>query len=135
VNWVKSHVSKQSRLAIDVEDHVSSIIGITDKYFQNNIVVSLNMDFIRHDYTRYCAVIGELGTLRWDGIEGSIMIRKEGSEQWELLYQHKDSRNYTYIEEVSHFFDCVTSNTKPIINGDDGLNVLKVIESMRKSSE
>ena len=47
------------------------------------------MDFTRHDTTRFCKVIGQLGTLYWNGIDGSIKLFKKGSNQWKTLLEKK----------------------------------------------
>jgi len=77
VNWVKAHISKQSGLDIDVEDSANIILG-----FKSNdvgeLTASLNMDFIRHDTTRKCFVIGEKGTLLWDGFLGKVKYFAKG---------------------------------------------------------
>ena len=35
------------------------------------------MDFTRHDTTRFCKVIGQLGTLYWNGIDGVLSYLKK----------------------------------------------------------
>ena len=133
IKWVKSHVSKQSDLDIDVEDSANIILG-----FKSNdgreLTVSLNMDFIRHDTTRKCFVIGEKGTLLWNGINGQVMFFKKSGTQWDELYSSKLEREYTYKEEIKSFFLSVETITIPSISGQDGLEVVKIIENIKESS-
>jgi predicted dehydrogenase len=133
IKWVKSHVSKQSDLDIDVEDSANIILG-----FKSNdgreLISSLNIDFIRHDTTRKCFVIGEKGTLLWNGINGQVMFFKKSGTQWDELYSSKLEREYTYKEEIKSFFLSVETITIPSISGQDGLEVVKIIENIKESS-
>ena len=52
-------ISKQSDLEIDVEDSAQVILGFED-VDGAVLTASLNIDFIRHDTTRKCFVIGEM---------------------------------------------------------------------------
>ena len=133
INWVKSHVSKQSDLDIDVEDSAHVILG----FDENNgtlLTASLNVDFIRHDPTRKCFVIGEKGTLLWDGINGQVMFFKKSGTQWDELHSSKLENDYTYKEEIKSFFLSVETSTIPSISGQDGLEVVRIIENIKESS-
>ena len=46
---------------------------------------SINLDFVRQDPTRYCLIVGVKGTLRWDGIAGTIDFFAAGSKKWENI--------------------------------------------------
>jgi len=133
INWVKSHVSKQSDLDIDVEDSAQAILGFYEK---NGAVLtaSLNIDFIRHDSTRRCYVIGEKGTLLWDGINGKVMFFKKSGIQWDELHSSKLDNDYSYKEEIKSFFLSVEASSIPSISGQDGLEVIKIIENIKESS-
>ena len=62
--WVLASLTKQSNLEIDVEDNAHIIMEMNDSLTNRSAVVTVNMDFIRHDTTRTCTVIGEFGTMR-----------------------------------------------------------------------
>ena len=133
INWVKSHISKQSDLDIDVEDSANIILGFksTDG---RELTASLNMDFIRHDATRKCFVIGEQGTLLWNGISGKVEFFAKGDNDWSTLFSSKADRNYTYTEEIKSFFSSIEFNRSPYISGDDGMHVVSIVEAIKKSS-
>ena len=133
VTWIKSHTSKQSNLDIDVDDSASIILafkGQDDK----EIVSSLNMDFIRHDATRKCYVIGEKGTLYWNGITGKVKLFSESSNCWTEIFNSSPERNYTYSEEIKSFFSSVESRAHPYINGKDALETVLAVEAIEYSS-
>ena len=133
IRWVKSHISKVSDLEIDVEDTANIILGFENQ-FGDQLSATLNMDFIRHDTTRQCLVIGKKGSLRWDGTVGEVKYFPEGGKGWEVLYSSMPERNYTYMEEIEHFFSSIKSGKSPLISGKGGLEVVLAIEAINKSS-
>ena len=131
-SWVKSHISKQSDLEIDVEDSASMIFGLNINQ-GSEVVVSLNMDFIRHDSMRQCTVIGDEGSLRWDGIKGEVSIFQKNSKEWSLIFSQSTDRDYTYKCEISDFIAAIEKNKKVTITGQDGLKVVQVIDAIHQS--
>jgi len=133
ISWVQAHLSKQSSLEIDVEDSAHIILGFK-KDKNTEIVASLNMDFIRHDTTRKCCVIGDKGTISWDAISGKVSFFSPDSNDWELLFESLPDRNFTYTKEIKSFFDSVEFNKPVSVSGKDGLSVIEIIEAIEKSS-
>jgi len=132
--WVKSHVSKQSDFDIDAEDLANIILGL--KSSNGSIhTATLNMDFFRHDTVRYCEVIGKKGTLTLDFISGEVRIYSPLLGEWEVLYQSLEDKNFTYIEEIKHFFLAIESNNYSPTSAKDGLKTVLAIEAVNKSSD
>ena len=134
IDWVKAHVSKQSNLEIDVEDSAQVLLGFKE-VDGAKLTASLNIDFIRHDTTRKCFAIGERGTLLWDGINGKVKFFEKGGSQWETLLSSSPDSNLTYTEEIKSFFLSVETNMVPSISGESGLQVVNVVEDIKKSSD
>lgn len=134
ITWVKSHASKQSNLEIDVEDTVNIIFGCkkSDKY---ELTGSLCMDFIRHDTSRFCLAIGEKGSLLWDGISGEIKHFSQNINNWNVIFQDKPERDFTYLEEINHFFKAIENLEEPINPGSNGLDTLFIIDAIKRSSK
>ena len=136
IDWVKSHISKQSDLDVDVEDTAHIIFGFKNNSTlkrTHNLVAQLNMDFIRHDSIRKCIVICENGTLQWDGITNTVSFYPKDGKKWEVIFSERVERNYTYREEIKHFFNCIESSKAPLVSGVDGANVLRIINAIRES--
>ena len=133
VSWVRATLSHQSSLELDVEDTVHMIIGFSSLYESNQLIGSLNLDFIRHDTTRLCTAIGEYGSLRWDGVTGQVMLCREDENVWKELLRCQHHRDDSYLAEWKNFLDCVIENGTPLITGEDGLKVLEIIEAARSS--
>ena len=134
VDWVRATLSNQSELELDVEDSAHLIIGFSPKDNRNQLIGSLNLDFIRRDTTRLCTAIGENGSLRWNGLTGQVMIYRAGRNEWCELFRHQHQRDDSYQAEWQNFIMCVTSNSTPLITGDDGSKVLEIIEAARISA-
>ena len=133
INWVRATVMKQSSLEIDVEDSAFLTLGIENSN-NPNLVANLNMDFIRHDFKRSCVVVGEEGTLKWDGTNQEVSLLQKGESHWKLLSEMNNSANDSYINEWNDFVSCIDSGNRPRASGSDGLNALEVIESALESA-
>jgi predicted dehydrogenase len=133
VEWVTAILSQQSDLDIDVEDTAHLIFGFTAKIEDRiQLIASVNLDFIRRDITRLCTAIGDQGSLRWDGLAGTIGQFDLESKTWVEVF--RDEEKDSYASEWKHFLKCISGYEKPLISGNDGLKVLEVIEAARQSS-
>lgn len=135
VIWVRATLSKQSDLEINVEDTAHLILGFDRKLNGLKMIGQVNLDFIRHDSVRKCTVIGNLGSLRWDGLTGQIELHEAGKKDWKELFNQPHQSDESYIEELRCFTECVLAKKSPPITGEDGLAVLKIIDAARKSSQ
>ena len=135
VKWVSSTIHRQSDLKIDTEDTAHITLCLSGANKNSDIIANLNMDFCRHDTTRFCKAIGQQGTLHWNAIDGTIKLFKKGAKQWRTIYKNEVHRDSTYISEWKHFINCIKNNKKPIVGGKDGLEVVKIIEAIKKSSK
>lgn len=133
INWVRATVMKQSTLEIDVEDSAFLTLGI-ENVSNPNLVANLSMDFIRHDFKRSCVVVGEKGTLKWDGISQEVSLLLKDESLWKLLSKTNYSANDSYINEWNDFVSCIDSGNRPRASGIDGLDALEVIESALESA-
>lgn len=134
VEWVSAIAVRQSSLEIDVEDTVHIVLGFAGARDGAKLIASLNMDFIRRDATRSCTVIGESGSLRWNALTGSIEIFEPASSAWQLLLSAPSQRDDSYIAEWRHIFDCLNSGAEPLVSGEDGLAVMRIVDAVRRSA-
>ena len=133
VDWVKATLSKQSSLEIDVEDTAHLILGFAPEDDGRRLVANLTLDFVRQDTTRQCTAIGEKGSLRWNALSGGIEHFTAGGASWEMVFQKDHQPDCSYIEEWRHFLDCISAGKFPLVSGQDGLEVLKIIDAARRS--
>lgn len=135
VEWVKANLSRQSSLEIDVEDTAHLILGFAPAASGHQLIGTVNLDFVRHDTTRLCTVIGEKGSLRWNGLTGVVDLFEEGAKGWREIFRHQHQRDESYLAEWLHFLSCITARAAPLITGEDGLKVLQIIDASQQASE
>lgn len=135
IDWTKATLHRQSSLEIDVEDSVHIILGFAPIINGSQLVGTANLDFIRHDTTRFCTAIGENGSLHWNGLTGVVELFESGGKEWLEVYRHQHQPSDSYQAEWQHFLACVTEKEPPLISGADGLKVLQVIEAIRLASK
>ncbi len=113
---------------LDVEDfafiHCSNSTGVP---------ISLTMDFFRRGKSRECVVACQDGTLRWDGIAGSVSELSPAGE-WEIIKSWHDDLTETYAEEMNYFLACVSTGRSPSCNQDVAIKTLKIVEEIKKNS-
>lgn len=134
VEWVSAITRRQSDLEIDVEDTAHLTLGFASSAQDRPVVAALSMDFIRHDTTRTCTVIGEQGTLRWNALAGTVEAFAPGAEDWETLFSHPASRDESYLAEWQHFLSCIQTGERPLASGADGLAAIRVVDAARQSA-
>ena len=103
--------------------------------FCEPLIASINIDFIRQDTTRLCTAIGKLGSLRWNGISGTVELWKQGAQDWQEIYKNQSAHDESYVAEWENFISCVKKNCRPLVTGLDALKVLEIIESSRLSDK
>jgi predicted dehydrogenase len=133
VQGVKATLCRQSNLEIDVEDTVHLILRFNPESEGRQLVANVTLDFIRQDATRQCTAIGERGSLRWNALSGTIEHFPAGAASWETIFQKHAERDGSYIAEWRHLIDSISRNELPLVSGEDGLKVLKIIDAARRS--
>ena len=134
VDWVRATLLRQSELEIDVEDTAHLTIGFEKSSSSRQFVAHLNMDFIRHDTTRNCIVIGDRGSLRWDGILGEVSLFQAGEKSWKTLFTNDNGIEETYTSEWQELISAIEEKRHPAVTGEDGLRVVEIIEAACLSS-
>jgi glutamate-1-semialdehyde aminotransferase/spore coat polysaccharide biosynthesis protein SpsF (cytidylyltransferase family) len=118
-----------SSLEVDVED--SAWIYLT---FPDRRRAELHLDFVQRTYTRTCKVVGETGTALWDFSSQEVRWFCAGDPNWKSIPYAFDV-NDMYVAEISHFLDSLGSGTGPMVDLEQGRDVIRVVEAAKKSSE
>lgn len=130
-DWVSAQLLRQGAWNMDVEDTALLTVGFAGA---DGCVASLQMDFVRHDSTRRCTLIGEGGSLRWDALAGSVQHLTADSPDWTTLEQSAPERDATYSAQWALFMAACRGETPPAVELADGARVLRVVESARRSA-
>ena len=131
---VEARLAQLGNLDIDVEDTADIKL-----IFNSKVPVSLHMDMISKPPRRFCRVEGEKGVLFWDGIRGQTRYYRPGGDEdgngngGTLLAMDSGGRNEMYERQLVHFLGCIETGAPPLVGGEDGINVLEVVEAARRS--
>lgn len=129
--WVMATCAKCSNLEIDVEDMASICL----EYINPKRLVSIHMDFIQRSASRKCKFIGTSGSLIWNGVADTIDLYQASSKEWvQINMSGAGDRNSMYLSELSHFLNCVENKERPLVDGMQGLEVLRIAEAAKKSA-
>lgn len=119
-NSVFGSVKTISDLEITTDDNVESI------WFYDKMLVSIHLDLYRRPHDRSITAFGSEGTIKWSF--DKVQINDE------MPVQFAYDRNDMFVKEIEHFLDFVAGRVKPKCTYQDGLNVLRIIECIRNSS-
>lgn len=137
VKTIRGVVTRQGDLEIDVDD-IAHVIFTFDNEIHGGkaIIASLSMDFLRHDTTRCCIVIGTKGTLRWNGIAGSVECFKQGEKEWKTLFVEDCDGDFSYKQELLHFVQMIDMDKIPFPDSslDEAKSVVAIVEAIQISS-
>lgn len=124
---------KLSALEVDVEDTASTLMQC--RYQGRTIPIHLHQDLLRRVPQRSCQVLGDAGELTVDLIGQSLtLIDQAGRVERDETYK-EFQRNQMFLDEMSHFLDCVAGRTVPRVSLREGVQVLQVVLAARKSLE
>jgi myo-inositol 2-dehydrogenase / D-chiro-inositol 1-dehydrogenase len=62
-------------------------------------------------------------------------VEKAGSTKGWTFPVPSEAWNFGYPQEMAHFANCIMNNEDPLTDGNYGLKILKIIETMYKSAE
>jgi glutamate-1-semialdehyde aminotransferase/spore coat polysaccharide biosynthesis protein SpsF (cytidylyltransferase family)/predicted dehydrogenase len=118
-----------SSLDVDVEDSAWIYLSFPEKRR-----AELHLDFVQRVYARTCKVVGETGTAIWDF--NLQEVRWFSSEQpgWNSI-PYIFEANDMYVAEMRHFLKSLGTGTGPMIDLEQGRDVIRVVEAAKKSSE
>ncbi len=125
---VSCHAEHISALEVDVED--SAWIYLT---FPERRRAELHLDFVQRTYTRTCKVVGETGTALWDFTSQEVRWFSAEEPRWHSL-PYVFEANDMYVAEMRHFLESLGRGTGPLIDLEQGRDVIRVVEAAKKSS-
>jgi predicted dehydrogenase len=126
VKEVKTIYDKVSDLEINVEDIAEMIFR-----FENNIIASIHLNMIERGYNRYCEVVGKKGCIRWI-FKDNILEFYDGKSKELIIKKYEIDQNYSYLEELKHFFYCIENRAEPLSNIYTAKEVLEIIMKMKE---
>lgn len=93
-------------LKIETEDICAAVFK-----FKDNVIGTVNCDYLQKQETRNCEIVGEDGTLNVDLIKNTVVLKDESGEKKLFALNRKDD-NEDYISEIKYFMRCVEVKKK-----------------------
>jgi predicted dehydrogenase len=97
-------------LGLDVEDVVEILMSV--EFEGRSVPIALHMDFCQRPTRRSCLVYGEAGMIVGDLVRRTVVLTNKDGERERFSWNDQD-RNSQFIDQTSHFFDCLDLSTKP----------------------
>jgi len=126
---VTCQAERLSDLDVDVED--SAWIYLS---FPERRRAELHLDFVQRTYTRTCKVVGETGTVFWDFNLQEVRWFSAGQPAWKSI-PYKFETNDMYVAELRHFLESLGNRTGPMVDLEQGRDVIRIVEAAKKSSQ
>lgn len=109
-----------SSIGLDVEGLAELLLE-----HETGAVSSVHLNFLQRDYRRGCQVVGSDGTIYWDFAMPQVRVVRGDAE--ELFPLPADwSINQMYVDEMTHFLECVAARrptTAPLADGAAALEL------------
>ena len=112
----------------DVQDTADIILVC-----QDDVNLTIHMDFLQPFSGRSLEICGTLGSIRWRDTE-KPKIYLEGRNQWEELDIVTDYEQM-YRDEMLHYIDCLKTGRQPAVDAEAGFTVMKIIDACVKMAE
>lgn len=126
---VEARVRNLDRLGIGAEE-AAELMWETPE----GCAVSLGLDYLSRPPRRYLRACGELGTLEWDGIQGTVTLGLPDSPP--TISRSSQTREEMLSAQARAFIDAHRSLVDPrLTTGEDGARALAVCDAARRASE
>ncbi len=126
---VTCRAEQLSSLDVNVEDSAWFYLK-----FPERRRAELHLDFVQRTYTRTCKVVAENGTALWDFSSQEVRVFLAADPGWKSI-PYAFEVNDMYVAEMSHFLECTTNGTKPLVDLEQARDVISVVEAAKKSSQ
>lgn len=113
----------KSYLSDDRED-----VSFTDLEFSKNVIANIRCSWVNPIKRRNITIVGSNGMISFDDIEKTLLL-------YDKDYQYVQSIEYKepLKEQVNDFIEAVQQKRQPLVTGEDGMNVVRVLEACNKS--
>jgi predicted dehydrogenase len=118
-----------SSLAIETED-----VAVVNLAFGNGMLGNVALDYIQRQPTRILKVVGERGTILWDGLDRVTRWSVAGERHSHAFDYKQQDRNARFMAEAGHLVACLQGKESPLVDLEEGLRSLAVAIAAIESS-
>jgi predicted dehydrogenase len=127
-DWVMGEVGRISGLEIETDDNVDMLAGFSD-----GPRVTLHLDLYGRPHEKSIRFEGTEGTLLWSDDPNRIAIGRGPAKEWRDE-SFKNERNDMFMAVAAEFLDMVSGAPPRTCTIADGIEAMRVIEALRRSS-
>jgi predicted dehydrogenase len=99
---------------------------------ENGVLSNVHLNFVQRDYWRTCQIIGTEGTIYWNfGDQRVLVMGPEGQMNQEIPQPAGWQVNQMYVDELSHFLQCVDRRKSTVNPISSGLSALQIALEVR----
>jgi predicted dehydrogenase len=120
-----------SELEIDVEDTASILMEFC--MAGRPFPIQLHQDYLQSPPTRQCEVIGDRGRSVMDLHALSVTVFTRGCATPDVHSFSGFERNQLFIDQLTHFLECVNKRRRPVVDLKDGLQSLRMALAVKRS--
>jgi len=129
VEEVFCSAGKISNLEVETEDTAEIVLK-----FRSGVIAEIHLDFVRRDYSRNCALIGEKGSIVWNYPEKLVKAYSAQGRRWRT-FDISGEPNDMYVHEMKHFIRCVQGKEEPLVSGEEGKRTLEIALAAKQSAK
>ncbi len=100
---------------------------------ENDITLSVHMDFLQPYFGRTIEIYGTKGAIRWRDNE-CIKFYDEEQGAWTDM-ESAINWEHVYRDEVIHYLDCLANHKRPFVDEKSGYETYQVIAACTQSAE
>lgn len=101
---------------------------------EDGCVISVSLDYLSRPSRRYMRALGELGTLEWDGVKGTVTLALAGEDT--KVLSSKQTRDEMLFAQDLAFVNAARGISEPqLATGEDGVKALAVCDAARRAAE
>lgn len=132
--WLMGSLSLQysslrttKELGLEVED-IADLVLVTE----DNVLISLHLDFIQKSAQRTCEIIGQNGRLEWDLISNSVLFYSANGT--DVLYSDPEyDKNGMYLDMLREFEVLLQRPNNKLATVDSSTKLVQIIEEAKYS--
>jgi predicted dehydrogenase len=120
-----------SELEIDVEDTASILMECSID--GRPLPIQLHQDYLQSPPSRQCEVIGERGRAVMDLHALTVTVYTRANATPTVHSFAGFERNQLFVDQTSHFLECVKTRSRPVVDLKDGLQSLRMALAVKRS--
>jgi predicted dehydrogenase len=121
-----------SELEISSEDTASILMEGTTSAGRT-LPIHLHQDFLQSPQMKQCEVIGDRGKAVMDLVAVTVSVYGRDNPTPAVHEFPGFERNHLFLDQTSHFLDCIRNRHRPIVDLRDGLESVRIALAAKQS--